>query len=58
MKYTVPMLLILVSFSCTRGIEVAQTENALLRGTYVTIWEKTDGIWKFVLDTGNQGLGE
>jgi len=28
-------------------------------GTYVTIWKKDqDGNWKFVLDTGNQGLGE
>jgi len=28
-------------------------------GTYVTIWKKDqDGKWKFVLDTGNQGLGK
>jgi ketosteroid isomerase-like protein len=27
-------------------------------GTYVTIWKKDkNGTWKFVLDTGNQGLG-
>jgi ketosteroid isomerase-like protein len=27
------------------------------RGTYVTIWQKqSDGSWKFVLDTGTQGL--
>jgi ketosteroid isomerase-like protein len=27
-------------------------------GTYVTIWKKDkNGDWKFVLDTGNQGLG-
>ncbi len=27
------------------------------RGTYVTIWEKQEnGSWKFVLDTGTQGL--
>jgi ketosteroid isomerase-like protein len=27
------------------------------RGTYVTIWHKqTDGTWKFVLDTGTEGL--
>jgi ketosteroid isomerase-like protein len=27
------------------------------KGTYVTIWEKQkDGSWKFVLDTGTQGL--
>lgn len=29
------------------------------RGTYVTIWKKNeDGDWKFVLDTGQEGLGE
>lgn len=29
------------------------------RGTYCTIWEKTNqGEWRFVLDTGNPGLGE
>jgi ketosteroid isomerase-like protein len=28
-------------------------------GTYATIWKKDkDGNWKFVLDTGNQGLGK
>jgi len=28
-------------------------------GTYVTIWKKDrDGNWRFVLDTGNQGLGK
>lgn len=29
------------------------------KGTYVTIWQKQgDGSWKFVLDTGTQGLPE
>jgi len=29
----------------------------VMKGTYVTIWEKQkDGSWKFVLDTGTQGL--
>jgi ketosteroid isomerase-like protein len=29
------------------------------RGTYVSVWKKDDnGKWKFVLDTGNEGLGE
>jgi len=29
------------------------------RGTYVTIWEKQrDGSWKFVMDTGTDGLPE
>jgi ketosteroid isomerase-like protein len=31
----------------------------ITKGTYVTIWQKqSDGRWKFVLDTGNQGLSE
>jgi ketosteroid isomerase-like protein len=30
---------------------------AVSRGTYVTIWEKQkDGTWKFVMDTGTDGL--
>lgn len=29
----------------------------ITKGTYITIWKKqTDGSWKFVLDTGTQGL--
>ena len=29
------------------------------KGTYITIWQKqSDGSWKFVLDTGTQGLPE
>ncbi|NMC41411.1 MAG: nuclear transport factor 2 family protein [Bacteroidales bacterium] len=29
------------------------------RGTYLTVWEKQkDGRWKYVLDSGNQGLPE
>ncbi|MDX9847753.1 MAG: hypothetical protein RBT74_12290 [Tenuifilaceae bacterium] len=36
----------------------AEPEN-IRRGTYLTIWEhQPDGNWKFVLDTGNQGVGE
>jgi len=31
----------------------------LTKGTYITIWQKqADGSWKFVLDTGTQGLPE
>jgi len=33
------------------------------KGTYLSIWKKDpdsnrDGNWKFVLDTGNEGIGE
>ncbi len=27
------------------------------RGTYVTVWRKSGGDWKFLLDSGNDGLG-
>jgi len=44
----------------TYGIyEMRDTADNVQRGTYVTIWKKQDdGKWKFVLDSGNQGLGE
>jgi ketosteroid isomerase-like protein len=29
------------------------------RGTYITVWQKqSDGSWKYVLDSGTQGLPE
>jgi ketosteroid isomerase-like protein len=42
-----------VSMDSPEGIKVTK------EGTYVTIWKKDiNGNWKFVLDTGNQGLGQ
>jgi len=36
-----------------------KTQDTALYGTYVKIWKKMeDGKWKFVLDSGNEGLGE
>jgi len=43
----------------TYGIYEYRTKGAkiLKKGTYVTIWEKQkDGNWKWVLDSGNEGL--
>jgi ketosteroid isomerase-like protein len=35
------------------------TQDTVLYGTYVSIWKKqVDGSWKFVLDTGNEGIGQ
>lgn len=35
------------------------TKDTVIYGTYVSIWKKqADGTWKFVLDTGNEGIGE
>ncbi len=45
----------------TYGIYSMKTEPAdsLQKGTYVSIWKKNDdGSWKFVLDTGNDGVDE
>jgi len=34
-----------------------RASGSIARGTYVTIWQKQkDGSWKFVLDSGTQGL--
>ena len=34
-------------------------QDTILYGTYVSIWKKQgDGSWKFVLDSGNEGIGE
>jgi len=43
----------------TYGIYTYTNEDTTFQGTYVSIWEKqADGNWKFVLDTGNLGLGK
>ena len=35
------------------------TKDTLIYGNYVSIWKKqSDGKWKFVLDSGNEGIGE
>jgi ketosteroid isomerase-like protein len=41
------------------GIYNLQLQDTMLQGTYVSIWKKQkDGKWKFVLDTGNPGIGK
>jgi ketosteroid isomerase-like protein len=43
----------------TYGIYKLEMQDTILRGTYVSIWKKqNDGKWKFVLDTGNPGIGQ
>ncbi len=45
----------------TYGIYSLQPHSAdtVLYGTYVSIWRKQlDGKWKFVLDAGNEGIGD
>lgn len=36
-----------------------KSNDSIQYGTYVSIWKKQrDGTWKFVLDSGNDGIGE
>ena len=40
------------------GIYHLQLQDTSFGGTYVSIWKKQkDGQWKFVLDSGNEGIG-
>ena len=35
------------------------SKDTLIYGNYVSIWKKqSDGNWKFVLDSGNEGIGD
>jgi len=37
----------------------SKVKDTTIFGTYVSIWKKqSDGSWKFVLDSGNDGVGE
>ena len=41
------------------GIYKLELKDTVLRGTYVSVWKKQkDGKWKFMLDTGNEGIGQ
>ncbi|MFT3946048.1 MAG: hypothetical protein QM763_03660 [Agriterribacter sp.] len=43
----------------TYGVYSMQIGDSSYKGTYVTIWQKDkNGRWKFLLDTGNEGIGE
>ena len=41
----------------TFGIYTLATADTTLKGTYVNVWKKQpDGDWKFVIDSGNEGV--
>lgn len=43
----------------TFGTYKLQVKDSLFEGTYVSIWKKDQhGAWKYVLDSGNDGLGK
>jgi ketosteroid isomerase-like protein len=43
-------------FGYTYGVYELTATDTVIKGTYVNIWKKqSDGAWKFILDSGNQG---
>jgi ketosteroid isomerase-like protein len=43
----------------TYGIYTLKTDTLTQKGTYVSIWKKDENSnWKYVLDTGNEGIGK
>ncbi len=43
----------------TYGIFTIKVDTIVQQGTYVSIWVKdSEGNWKYILDSGNEGLGE
>jgi ketosteroid isomerase-like protein len=43
----------------TYGLYTYQSPDTTMQGTYVSIWQKqADGSWKYILDTGNPGVGK
>ncbi len=41
----------------TYGVYNLALKDTIMKGTYVSIWKKEkDSTWKFVLDTGNEGI--
>jgi ketosteroid isomerase-like protein len=40
------------------GIYKLELQDTTLHGTYVSIWKQKAGTWKFVLDAGNEGIGD
>ena len=42
----------------TYGIYTLTLQDTTLYGTYVSVWKNVNGQWKWVLDSGNDGLGE
>ena len=43
----------------TFGLYKMIRKDTLLKGTYVSVWKKDPmGNWKFILDSGNEGIGK
>jgi len=43
----------------TYGIYTIKSDSVVQKGTYISVWKKDEnGKWKYILDSGNEGLGE
>ncbi len=43
----------------TYGIYTIKRDTIIQKGTYVSVWKKDEtGNWKYILDSGNEGVGE
>ncbi|MEZ5103119.1 MAG: nuclear transport factor 2 family protein [Draconibacterium sp.] len=43
----------------TYGIYTIKVDTITEKGTYISVWKKDEaGNWKYVLDTGNEGIGD
>lgn len=40
----------------TYGIYEVTVQDTVIKGTYVNVWKKQNGEWRFVLNSGNQGV--
>lgn len=38
------------------GIYEISVRDTIIKGTYVNVWKKQNGEWRFVLNSGNQGI--
>lgn len=44
------------SLGYTFGIYEVSVQDTIIKGTYVNVWKKQNGEWRFVINTGNQGI--
>ena len=43
----------------TYGIYTFKTDTIVEKGTYISVWKKDEnGDWKYILDSGNEGIGK
>ena len=43
----------------TYGIYTMKRDTVVEKGTYVSVWKKDlEGNWKYILDSGNVGIGD